>query len=213
MEPDSSSVTWPPDHKTFNKIPRLGRTLTITEKLDGTNALVAIHPDPAQPIAIGSRNRWITPGKQTDNYGFAEWVLANEGAIRRLGPGWHYGEWWGAGIARRYALAERRWSLFDTRWTEEELRTRGLPANVHVVPTMATRELQLRRGAEDPVMAAIERLEAEGSIAAPGFMQPEGIVVRFNVTGQLYKFTFDGDGREPTKPKARAPQGHDVVPA
>jgi hypothetical protein len=145
MEPDSSSVTWPPDHKTFNKIPRLGRTLTITEKLDGTNALVAIHPDPAQPIAIGSRNRWITPGKQTDNYGFAEWVLANEGAIRRLGPGWHYGEWWGAGIARRYALAERRWSLFDTRWTEEELRARGLPANVHVVPTMATRELQLRR--------------------------------------------------------------------
>ncbi len=193
--PTSVPDLWPPPHKTFAKIPRLGRQVVITEKLDGTNALVAIHHDPAMPLAIGSRNRWLSTGKTSDNYDFCRWVLDNEEAIRRLGPGWHYGEWWGIGIARRYNIGERRWSLFDTRWTEDELRARGLPANVHVVPTLMTAELRPSQGL-DPVQEAIDGLFRQGSVAAPGFMNPEGIVMRHSGSGHLYKWTFGGDGNE-----------------
>jgi hypothetical protein len=48
-----------------------------------------------------------------------------------LGPGRHFGEWWGAGIQRRYGLTEKRFSLFNvTRWGEAR------PACCHVVPTL-----------------------------------------------------------------------------
>lgn len=197
---------WPPPFESFKKIPRLGRQVVITEKLDGTNAQVCIHHDPAMPLAIGSRNRWITPGKSTDNYDFARWVLDNEEAIRRLGPGKHFGEWWGVGIARRYGLSERRWSLFDTRWTEQELRDRGLPANVHVVPTLIS-EAWSPTNLEglEPAYKAIQQLTEQGSVAAPGFRNPEGIVMRHSASGHLYKWTFGGDGDD-GKPKARGPQ-------
>lgn len=202
------SEPWPPPHKTFQKIPRLNRQVVITEKLDGTNALVVIHEDPKMPLAVGSRNRWLTPGKTSDNYDFCRWVLENEEAIRRLGPGWHYGEWWGVGIARRYGLSERRWSLFDTRRTGQELRDLGLPANVHVVPTLYS-------GTPDwtevgaPVEDCITQLFRSGSAAAPGFMNPEGIVLRHQHSGHLYKWTFGGDGVEPKKDR----RADDVPPA
>lgn len=187
-------MAWPPPFETFQKIPRLGREIIITEKIDGTNAQVFVPPDPALPLAIGSRNRWITPGKLTDNYDFARWVMENEAAIRRLGPGRHFGEWWGVGIARRYNLGERRWSLFNaTQWTEQELRDRGLPANVHVVPTLVTAVLKPGQGL-DPVQLAIDELATEGSRAAPGFLDPEGIVMFHRAMGRLSKWTFDGDG-------------------
>jgi hypothetical protein len=202
---EAGGLVWPPPFETFKKIPRLGRTVIITEKLDGTNAQVFVPHDPRLPLAIGSRNRWITPGKTTDNYDFARWVMDNEEAIRRLGPGRHFGEWWGVGIARRYGIAERRWSLFNTsQWTEQELRDRDLPSNVHVVPLMAQHELRPECGF-DPVQEAIGRLKTEGSLAAPGFMDPEGIVIRHSASAQLYKWTFDGDGREQSKPKRRGP--------
>jgi hypothetical protein len=203
-------MQWPPEFESFKKIPRLGREVIITEKIDGTNAQVFVPPDAAMPLAIGSRNRWITPGKTTDNYDFARWVLENEEAIRRLGPGRHFGEWWGVGIARRYNLGERRWSLFDTRWTEEELRERGLPANVHVVPTIVKATLLPAQGM-DPVQHAIDKLAINGSVAAPGFNKPEGIVVRHTASAQLYKWTFDGDGLNQGKPKQRGPL--DLPPA
>jgi hypothetical protein len=194
-----TGLEWPPAFEKFSKIPRLGREIVITEKMDGTNAQVFVPPDPALPIAIGSRNRWITPGKGTDNYDFARWVMDNEAAVRRLGPGRHFGEWWGMGIARKYNINERRWSLFNThQWTEEKLRDCGLPANVHVVPVLLTAELRPAQGF-DPVQEAIALLRISGSVAAPGFMNPEGIVIRHQAAGHLYKWTFDGDGVDTRK--------------
>jgi hypothetical protein len=209
---EAGGLVWPPPFETFKKIPRLGRTVIITEKLDGTNAQVFVPPDPGLPLAIGSRNRWITPGKTTDNYDFARWVMDNEEAIRRLGPGRHFGEWWGVGIARRYGISERRWSLFNVgQWTEQELRDRGLPSNVHVVPTLVTAEWSpTNLEGLEPAYKAIQQLTEQGSVAAPGFMNPEGIVIRHSASGQLYKWTFDGDGREHSKPKRRGPM--DVPP-
>ena len=51
----------------------------------------------------------------------------------------------------------------------------------------------------------MEDLRVNGSRAVPGWMQPEGIVIFHCQSRQLYKYTFDGDGKEPTKPKKRGP--------
>lgn len=107
-----------PEFGSFAKIPRLSRTAIATEKIDGTNAQIWISDDGSE-IAAGSRNRWITP--EDDNYGFARWVQEHRDQLITLGPGRHYGEWWGSGIQRRYGLAEKRFSLFNVqRWQHNE---------------------------------------------------------------------------------------------
>lgn len=175
-----------PEFIAFDKIPRLRRNVIVTEKIDGTNAIVHISDDGI--VTAGSRSRWITP--TDDNHGFARWVHENADELRRLGPGYHYGEWWGAGIQRRYGLDHKRFSLFNAgRWTDDVR-----PACCHVVPVLG-------QGSQDDVVeAALNRLRREGSVAAPGFMNPEGIVVYHTAARSLFKVTLDKDD----EPKGRA---------
>lgn len=171
------------DFKEFPKIPRLNRTVVVTEKIDGTNACVVVSDAPTfeeRIVTAQSRSRIITP--DDDNFGFAAWVKENEATLRQLGPGHHFGEWWGCGIQRRYGLTEKRFSLFNTtRW--------GLtrPACCHVVPVLA-----IWNGFQ-AVDMALAKLRAEGSIAAPGFMQPEGVVVYHGHSKTMFKVTLEKD--------------------
>lgn len=176
---EEQAATEPP-FVPFDKIPRLRRNVIVTEKIDGTNALVHIADDFAT-IRAGSRSRWITP--DDDNFGFARWVEKNREELLKLGPGYHYGEWWGAGIQRRYNLAEKRFSLFNAgRWTADVR-----PSCCHVVPVLG-------QGSQDEVVeAALQRLREEGSVAAPGFMKPEGIVIYHTAARSLFKVTLDKD--------------------
>jgi hypothetical protein len=170
----------------FDKIPRLRRDCIITEKLDGTNAQVFV-PDDDSPLLFGSRNRWITP--EADNFGFARWATEHADGLRKLGPGRHFGEWWGAGVGRRYGLVEKRFSLFNTyRWSAEGV---VLPPCVSLVPV-------LYAGAfcDAAVEAALETLRLEGSRAAPGFFEPEGICVFHVAANQLFKVTLGDDGHK-----------------
>jgi hypothetical protein len=168
-----------PEFLPFAKIARLNREVVVTEKLDGTNALVYVGEDGT--VRAGSRSRWITP--EQDNYGFARWVADRADELRELGSGYHYGEWWGAGIQRRYGMSEKRFSLFNVaRWAE------AYPACCHVVPVLA-RGLDIRAAAE----AALERLREHGSFAAPGFAKPEGIVIYHGASKQLFKVTLEKD--------------------
>jgi hypothetical protein len=171
------------DFVEFPKIARLSREVVVTEKLDGTNAQVCITDDGT--IRAGSRNRWVTP--DDDNYGFARWVVENADELRRLGPGQHFGEWWGQGIQRRYGLEEKRFSLFNvSRWDGENAVNR--PACCHVVPT-------LFRGVFDTgsIDICLDQLRLNGSVASPGFMQPEGVVIFHVASGHLYKKTIEKD--------------------
>jgi len=166
----------------FPKIARLSREIIITEKIDGTNAQVFIDED--GNMMAGSRTRWITP--QDDNYGFAGWVERNREELLRLGPGRHFGEWWGSGIQRKYGLTgnDKRFSLFNvTRWDSEDR-----PQCCGVVPT-------LYRGtfSQEAISEALERLTELGSLAAPGFMKPEGIVVFHTAAGIGFKKTIEKD--------------------
>lgn len=177
------------DFTPFPKIGRLSRNVIVTEKIDGTNAQVAIFEDGT--IRAGSRTRWITP--EDDNYGFAAWVRDNADALRQLGPGRHFGEWWGRGIQRNYGLQERRFSLFNVgRWHDDTAR----PACCHVVPVLGRWTFDTAT-----IDGLMRDLGAGGSLAAPGFMKPEGIVVFHTQTGMLFKKTFEkddaGKGREP----------------
>ena len=104
------------EFRKFNKIARLSREIVVTEKIDGTNGLIAIGED--GEFQVGSRNQWITPEK--DNAGFARWAYDHKGELMTLGVGFHYGEWWGQGIQRGYGLKEKRFSLFNTsRWSDD----------------------------------------------------------------------------------------------
>ena len=167
-----------PIFEPFQKIPRLKRDCVITEKIDGTNALIKITEEGG--FYVGSRTRWITP--EDDNYGFATWAQANKDELLKLGVGSHYGEWWGPGIQRRYGVAEKRFSLFNTaRWEDPALR----PTCCHVVPVIATGCF-----GDMLVDSAIEKLRTEGSLASPGFMLPEGIVIYHTASRLLFKKTL-----------------------
>lgn len=225
----------------FPKMARYSRPAIVTEKIDGTNASVIIQPvaksvpgvDPtpeqqeteSKMIAhwygpdgsdwgmfAGSRTRLITP--RDDNYGFARWVSEHVDELKTLGPGRHFGEWWGNKIQRAYGLinGERHFSLFNvSRWAlhgvlelkpvdprtpDIQLVKEQLPQCCGLVPVLA-------RGVfgDELVTEAMLKLRLYGSMAAAGFMQPEGIVVYHCASGTLFKKTLDND----EAPKSLAP--------
>lgn len=209
----------------FPKLARLNREVIVTEKIDGTNAQIFICEPPVDfniddPVHCGiwlrkglliraaSRTRWITP--TNDNYGFAKWVLENADELVKLGPGRHFGEWWGGGVQRGYGLTGKRFSLFNVgRWEsssnegfpgifQREPNALGMtlsgPNCCHVVPT-------IWRGSYDSFDARdlVEMLRTHGSFAAPGFMKPEGIVLYHTAAQQCFKVTLEND----EKPKSQ----------
>ena len=169
----------------FPSLTRFSHDWTITEKIDGTNACIIVEPDdrPAwgdaeydyalvaklgsHAVYAQSRNNLIYPGK--DNAGFASWVANNvEALVETLGEGRHFGEWCGAGIQRRYGLDKKKFALFNTkRWGALSGHPDGglIGGQLTVVPVLA-----------------------EGYI-----MDPEGVVMRHNPSGTVFKKTFDYD--------------------
>ena len=166
-------------------------SVTITEKIDGTNAQIYIPSNPEHPVLAGSRTRWIGPTFGTDNFGFGAWVAEHAELLRRLGPGRHYGEWWGAGIQRRYGLDHKRFSLFNVRRFSGGV-PQGLPDCVGTVPV-------LYQGSFDPraIDKVIAKLYLTGSRAAPGWSGPgkagpEGVVIQAD-NCPPWKLTDNGD--------------------
>lgn len=217
----SNDATSAIDFKGFPKMARLSRECIITEKIDGTNAQVFIElASEAQMagylegrflacagdlvLSAGSRTRYITP--KQDNHGFAKWCVDNAEELAFLGPGRHFGEWWGAGINRGYGLKEKRFSLFNTiRWVLHGVQ----PAKIssldprasavkyqEVLPPCVGLVPVLYRGPFDAAgvaQRAVRHLAIYGSRAASGFRDPEGIVV-WHVAGNVgFKKTIKDD--------------------
>ncbi|MGW6638481.1 RNA ligase family protein [Streptomyces cyaneofuscatus] len=204
-----------PDFREWPKTPRLFREIVITEKLDGTNAAIHIERLPDNKLhmadhtrltyvdgqwyglAAQSRKRMITP--QDDNYGFARWVHENAAdLVTILGPGLHFGEWWGQGIQRRYGMDRKMFSLFNTsRWrevdesnTSPELRAldASVGAQIDAVPVLYSGQFD-----ETEIRQQLYYLQLGGSKAAPGFMNPEGICVYHSQTRSVFKVTLDAN--------------------
>lgn len=192
-----------PEFRAFASIPRLSRGCVVTEKIDGTNAQIYV-PEDGGPLLAASRNQWIT---DSDPAGFGLWVHEHSDELRDLGPGRHFGEWWGKKIQRNYGLDHRRFSLFNVaRWHEDgaepfitpsanpnepERTSVAAPSCCYVVPV-------LWRGVFSTmsVESVLLDLRDNGSKAALGFSKPEGIVVYHEASGHLYKRTLDGDGHK-----------------
>lgn len=184
------------EFQSFRSLERFEQPVIITEKIDGTNAQIVIsehmpEEEGAPPffnVRAASRNRWITP--EDDNYDFAAWVKQHEQLlIETLGVGRHFGEWYGSGIGRNYGLKERYLALFNTnRWglIHESKRTQEfLDAGIRVVPTLHNESYK-----EGMIASAMDNLQAGGSIAIPGFMQPEGIVIYWRRHDIMMKKVF-----------------------
>lgn len=207
----------------FNKIPRLSRDIVITEKIDGSNGVVYIvseeeilnsfygefagcddyvlyiHPDNPHVdskdrlyIFAGSRNRWLTTSSNGDKFGFAKWVQENAcELVLKLGEGLHFGEWWGKGIQRGYGVEDKRFSLFNVgKWSDPEAR----PKCCGVVPVLFEGDFDTQK-----IETVVEDLRVNGSRCAPGFKDPEGIIVFHTASRQLFKKTCVND----EKPKGQ----------
>lgn len=187
----------------FPKLTRFSHDWTVTEKIDGTNAQVFVLPEnelqlytPEQTLGAvrlvdghliyaGSRNRLIGLGKN-DHHGFGQFVHDSAAEIvAKLGPGRHFGEWYGFGFKRKYNKTENRFALFNaTRWTGVDL-----PDRVDVVPTLFKGRLE--HG--DTFDVVLDELKQHGSYIAEGFDNPEGIVMYHGPSHTLFKKTFDYD--------------------
>jgi hypothetical protein len=211
----------------FPKIYRLSRPCVITEKLDGTNAQVnivrlgpvgddvdyAVNTTGAiatrtlgdrsfELMYAGSRTRWLTP--ESDNMGFARWVKEHSDWLWALGPGQHFGEWWGSKIQRGYGLTVKRFSLFNTAlWMDCYQNADDLKEGQRVAPECCSVVPVLYEGPFDsPVVNFyVDYLRKNGSVAAPGFMQPEGVVVFHTPGGYLFKKTLEGDEAPKGQPR------------
>lgn len=186
----------------FPSLTRFSQGWSISEKIDGSNAQVFIYPTTEYDgkdysnrvvysgdgfhVFAGSRNRLLTV--DADHAGFAKWVEANgDMLVKTLGEGRHFGEWWGQGIQRGYGLKEKRFSLFNTlRWKQE-----NLPEGLYVVPCLCDNEYLSNPGST--AQSLLDVLKTTGSQAAPGFMDPEGIVMFHRASGVAFKKTFDYD--------------------
>ena len=206
------------EFQAWPKIPRLNRDITITEKIDGVNAAVGIVSRaeclgvwPRTDVCITdsqflvyaqSRTRIITP--EEDNKGFAKWVWNHaEELASILGPGLHFGEWWGNGIGRGYGLdqGDKRFSLFNTaRWNDETLGKREgfllTPVGLGVVPVLYEGPFTNGPYSEtvyDPWNEALYDLATDGSKAVPGFNRPEGVVIYHHAANSCFKITLEHD--------------------
>lgn len=190
LQDASESVTT--DFQSWPKIPRLAKeTMVITEKIDGTNGQILITPEGA--MRVGSRNRWITP--DDDNYGFATWCEENKGDILKLGPGRHFGEWYGSGIQRGYGLDHKRFALFNTFRLKETL-----PDCVSQVWPMYTGPVDTNR-----INQCLQALINYGSQSVPGWMKPEGVVVHYPSSKVRHKVLLENDGLHKDEVTTAAP--------
>ena len=185
-----------PEFKEFPKISRLfEQDVCVTEKIDGTNALIWIGDNPnfdpdfdpqteSMLMKAGSRTRWITP--EDDNYGFARWVETNKEELMKLGPGYHYGEWWGNGIQRTYNMKKKVFSLFNVGlWNDT-----NKPECCDVVPTIYSGVLTPE--IYEDIWAMVHDPESHQDFVSPAalkygieFDKPEGCMM-FLTKARLY---------------------------
>ena len=181
------------------KTPRLYRDIVVTEKIDGTNACVVVSDD-GSVVFAQSRKKVILPSQ--DNFGFARWVFENRAMLAdKLGPGRHYGEWYGSGIQTGYGLknGEKYFMLFNAnRWTEENLAECGLDAINVEAPTI------MYQGPFDTaeVNNCVDWLRGGGSVHRPYDGKAEGVIVYHVAAGRVFKVTCVND----EKPKGSKEQ-------
>lgn len=181
------------EFKEWPKIPRGGRgkLITITEKIDGTNACVIVE----NGVVVGSQSRNQLLGHNhitgeyevyNDNYGFAQWVKQHKYKLAGLGDGYHYGEWVGPGIqSNPHNLKKKTFFLFNSdRWRDGRQQR---PEGVECVPVLYEGPNDLNDDWIDKIESTMEELEQ--SAREKGYT-PEGVIVWYHKFRRYEKYTF-----------------------
>lgn len=185
------------EFRKWGSTPRWHKGLTITEKINGTNACIVIYNG---QVKAQSRNRMITP--DDDNAGFAKWVYDNAGVLTdTLGYGYHYGEWFGPGIQKNpLGVESKRFALFGaTKYTEGNGYELSKVDGLETVPLLFHGQGHYRT-----IPDVIDRLIAAGTevkgakkeVNPMGFVgaaKAEGIIVYHKETQQKYKILLEDD--------------------
>lgn len=192
------------EFEAWPKIYRKGKGVyVVTEKIDGTNAHVAIldieniskehHKYILGEVSVendgvyslygilaGSRKRYITV--EDDNYGFAKWVEENKEELLTMGEGRHYGEWAGEGIQKNpHNLTGKHFFLFNVaRWGDHNPNT---PECCSVVPIILTGQ------GIDTIDDGMKYLLEFGSMIGD-CGEPEGVVAYNTFIKRYQKATF-----------------------
>lgn len=173
------------EFRSYRKIPHIAHLeMSITQKLHGTNAQIYIDEN---EIKAGSRSKWLSPGKGTDNYGFASFVEANKDLLReKLGNGRHYGEWCGPGINSGEGLSSKQLYLFN--W-KNHVNQMELYKPHCIIENLVYTVPVLYQGIPDKeqIDSAMARLNCYGSCISD-YRYPEGIVVHIGT--DFYKMVF-----------------------
>lgn len=162
------------EFKAWERIPRENPfTVTISEKIDGTNGCIVIAG--GDIAGVQSRKRFITP--DDDNAGFAAWVEANKSELLTMGDGYHYGEWAGVGIqSNPLKLDRKHFFLFNTfRWNENNPNR---PKCCDVVPVLYQGELM-----PNTIPALLDKMRL-------GDVTHEGVVVYYHAFRKYTKHTI-----------------------
>jgi hypothetical protein len=170
--------------------------MICTEKIDGSNGAI-VFPEfdrDGNPLEndgdlmlVQSRKQFITPEK--DNFGFARWATERQQELFEiLGPGIHYGEWYGSGIQRGYGLqnGERRFMLFNVgRWRNYKGPwLEGLEYSTVLAEGMFDTSV---------IREQITRLRIDGSQHVPGYRNPEGVIAFHVAANFSFKATLVKD--------------------
>lgn len=147
-------------------------------------------------VGAQSRKKLITPGKQTDNYGFAQFVFDNAQTFADvLGEGIHFGEWYGPGIQKNpwpQGFEGKRFMLFNvTRWGAPETREllkSSFNGQVEVATVIYEGPFDVTR-----VNNLVLALKDDGSWHVPGMSKPEGVIVFNEAAGINFKVTLEKD--------------------
>lgn len=196
--------------RAWGSTPRLNRTIRISEKIDGSNAAVCIDTEAPSSLDFDqytwvnveepegtvtyyvwaqSRSKVISPGKQTDNYGFAAYVHNNAHLLAEyLGAGRWFGEWAGLGIQKAYPTATEKtfWLFPQDHLPDAAFENDG--------PLYSFAPI-LYEGPYDhgyPIDEVLTELHQSDSIAYPG-CDAEGIIVEWLQARLKFKITLVGD--------------------
>lgn len=174
------------EFKAWPKIGRVNKQLhvTITEKMDGTNACVIVQD--GKVVGVQSRNRMID--RHSDNAGFANWVYDNADEIASLlGEGYHYGEWIGPGIQKNpHKFARKFFMLFNPeRYTTDTDESPWLSSSL---PMGTVRVLYQGPYTPDTIEETMMKLK---SFAETHEYTPEGVIAYIHETRTMLKCTFE----------------------
>lgn len=161
-------------------------TVMVTEKIDGTPAVLVIEEEPG-----GRQVHSALEGRAAALDSTTDWFYANQRKlIRLLAPGVYDAAWVGA-EGRDYGLEDPGLVILDPAGYDpnEPNKYDGIEGLRHA-PVLYYGPVKPENG-QDPIEEALRRLKFAGSALAPGYKHPAGVIVTMLESGVNFSVDLD----------------------